>query len=59
MEIVAETWIKNNIYHLKFSDRDILLRVTDWLNDSVMDAAQNLFANHWVAATVYAPILGT
>ena len=42
MEIVAETWIKNNIYHLKFSDRDILLRVTDWPNDSIMDAAPKL-----------------
>ena len=49
MEIVGETWIKNNTYHLtlktlityhKFSDRDILFGVTGWLNDSLTDAAR-------------------
>ena len=40
MEIVAETWIKNNIYHIKFTDRDILLSVAGWLSDGLMDAAQ-------------------
>ena len=40
MEIVAETWIKNNTYQLKFSDRDILVSVTGWFNDSLMDIAQ-------------------
>lgn len=42
MDIVAETWIKNNTYHLKFSDSDITLSVTGWFNDSLMDAAQTL-----------------
>ena len=42
MEIVAEIWIKNSTYHLKFSGRDILLSVIGCLNDSLMDAAQKL-----------------
>ena len=38
--VVAESWIKNKSYHLKFLD--ILLSVTGWLNDNLMDAAQKL-----------------
>ena len=38
--VVAKSWIKNKSYHLKFLD--ILLSVTGWLNDNLMDAAQKL-----------------
>ena len=38
----AATWIKNNDYHLKYSDREILLSESAWLNDNLMDSAQKL-----------------
>ena len=38
----AATWIKNNNYHLKYSDREILLSESAWLNDNLMDSAQKL-----------------
>ena len=44
----APTWIKNNDYHLKYSDRDILLSESAWLNDNLMDSAQKIIANHLV-----------
>lgn len=40
--INRKKWIKNNMDHLKFSDRYILLSKTGWLNDSLMDANQQL-----------------
>ena len=36
----AATWIKNNDFHLKYSDRKILLSESAWLNDNLMDSAQ-------------------
>ena len=38
----AATWTKNNGYHLKYSDREILLSESAWLNDNLMDTAQKL-----------------
>lgn len=40
--INRKKWIKNNTDYLKFSDRYILLSKTGWLNDSLMDANQQL-----------------
>ena len=39
---------KNNDYHLKYSDREILLSESTWLKDNLMASAQNSFANHLV-----------
>ena len=36
------TWKKNNDYHLKYSDREILLIESAWLNDNLICSAQNL-----------------
>ena len=36
----AATWIKNNDYHLKYSDREILLSESTWVNNNLMDSAQ-------------------
>ena len=36
----ATTWIKNNDYHLKYSDREILLSESAWVNNNLMDFAQ-------------------
>ena len=36
----AATWIKNNDYHLKYSDREILLSESAWVNNNLMDSAQ-------------------
>ena len=33
---------KNNDYHLKYSDREILLSESAWFNDNLMDSAQKL-----------------
>ena len=33
-------WLKNELYQLKYEDNYILLSITAWLNDSIMDAAQ-------------------
>ena len=38
----AATWIKNNDYHLQYSDRKILFSESAWLNDNLMDSAQKL-----------------
>ena len=38
----AATWIKNNDYHLKYSNREILLGESAWLNDNLMNSAQKL-----------------
>ena len=38
----AATWIKSNDYHLKYSDRGILLNESAWLKDNLMDSAQKL-----------------
>ena len=38
----AATWTKNNDYHLKCSDREILLSESAWLNDNLTDSALKL-----------------
>ena len=38
----ATTWIKNNHYHLKYFNREILLKESAWLNNNLMDSAQKL-----------------
>ena len=38
----AATWIKNNDRNLKYSDREILLGESTWLNDNLLDSAQKL-----------------
>ena len=38
----AATWVTNNVYHLKYSDRKILLSESAWLNDNLMDSAQKI-----------------
>ena len=39
----AENWTKkNNDYHLKYSNRKILLSESAWLNNNLMDSAQKL-----------------
>ena len=42
--MVAEeaTWIKNNDRNLKYSDREILLGESTWLNDNLLDSAQKV-----------------
>ena len=44
----SATWIKNSDYHLRYSEREILLKERAWLNDNLMDSAQNLSANYLV-----------
>ena len=44
----AAIWIKNNDYHLKYSDREILFGESAWLNDNLMDSTiskSNIFLN--------------
>ena len=38
----AATWIKNNDRSLKYSDREILLGESTWLNDNLLDSAQKV-----------------
>ena len=38
----AATWIKNNGYDLKYSDKEILLSESAWLIDNLMDSAETL-----------------
>ena len=38
----AAIWIKNNDYHLKYSDREILLSESVWLNNNLICSAQKL-----------------
>ena len=38
----SKTWIKNDHYHLKEEDKDILQKKDEWLYDNLMDAAQKL-----------------
>ena len=39
---LSKTWIKNDHYHLKEEDKDILQKKDEWLNDNLIDAAQKL-----------------
>ena len=48
MATESATWIKNSDYHLRYSEREILLKERAWLNDNLMDSAQNLSANYLV-----------
>ena len=36
----AATWMKNNDYHLLYSDREILFSESVWVNKNLMDSAQ-------------------
>ena len=35
-------WLRNTLYYLKTADRDVIMDPTSWLNDQIMDAAQQI-----------------
>ena len=53
----AVTWITNNVYHLKYSDRKILLSESAWLNDNLMDPAQKLICKSFGNLASWQPVL--
>ena len=50
-------WLKNDLYHLHFEDEEILRYSTAWLNDHIMDAAQNLICKELGADDDYKSLL--
>lgn len=38
-------WLKNDLCHFHFEDKEILRSPTTWLNDRIMDAAQKFVCN--------------
>ena len=53
----AATWLTNNVYHLKYSDRKILLSESAWLNDNLMDSAQKLICKSFGNLASWQPVL--
>ena len=53
----AATWVTNNVYHLKYSDRKILLSESAWLNDNLMDSAQKLICKSFGNLASWQPVL--
>ena len=43
----SKVWIKNALYVLHESDREIIETSTGWLNDKIIDASQKLLAQHF------------
>ena len=43
----SKLWIKNALYILHESDREIIESPTGWLNDKIIDASQKLLAQHF------------
>ena len=56
---IPAIWIKNELYELKESDKEILEGSDCWLNDNLMDAGQKLICKALGSLDMYQSILNS
>ena len=58
-EVTEEPWLRNEMYILKKEDQHLLLSKDAWLNDRIMDAAQELICKEIGTDESYQSVLNS